>query len=272
MPKAVLILYLRASLYVRSVPAITSSALARSCEPGGKRSAISGGKGWVLSQMPRSAMSSAVGSSIRWPCSMQRTPASIERLDRFGGVGVDGDVGAPVFGGLDGGAELGLGEGRGVERAVGRGDAAAGRELDLGRAEQQLFARAEADFVGAVGDACWRRVVPCARAGRRAAGHFVRLAEVAVAAGDGDDRAGRVDARAGREAFVDARLRPNAGPPRSRTVVKPRSRVSRASAAARRFGVADVVGDRFGGRGPDEHRVPVGVDQAGHERAAAARG
>ena len=36
-------------------------------------------KGWVESQMPLSAISWAVSSSIRWPCSMTFTPASMER-------------------------------------------------------------------------------------------------------------------------------------------------------------------------------------------------
>ena len=131
MPNAVLILYFFASAKVLSVPANTSSALARSCEPGGNASAISSGNGCVLSQMPFSAISLAVGSSIRWPCSMHFTPAAIARWIDVGRVGVHGDVGAPVLGGFDGGAQLGLGEGGRVERAVGRRHAAARRQLDL---------------------------------------------------------------------------------------------------------------------------------------------
>ena len=33
----------------------------------------------MLSQMPFSAISLAVGSSMRWPCSMHFTPAAIAR-------------------------------------------------------------------------------------------------------------------------------------------------------------------------------------------------
>ena len=63
-----------------------------------------------------------------------------------------------------------------------------------------------------------------------------QLAEIAVAAGDGDHRAGGIDARARRR----RRRRwpasaPKAGPPMSRTVVKPRISVSSASAAATRL-------------------------------------
>ena len=65
-------------------------------------------------------------------------------------------------------------------------------------------------------------------------------------------------------------LSPNAGPPMSRTVVKPRISVSVASAPATRLLIADVAVDRLGGRRPHQHRVPVGVDQAGHQRAPAA--
>ena len=190
--------------------------------------------------------------------------------DRDGGVGVDGDVGAPVFGGFDGGPQLGLGEGRGVERAVGRGDAAAGRELDLRRAEQQLFARAEADFIGAVGD---HAAADLFHAGERAAGgagHFELLAEVAVAAGDGDHRAGGVDARAGGEAFVDRALEAEGGAAEIADGGEAAEERVAGFGGGDDVGVADVVGEGLGGRGPDEHRVPVHVDQAGHEGAAVA--
>ena len=73
-------------------------------------------------------------------------------LDRRRSVCVHGYVGAPVSGRFDGGAQLRLGEGRHVERAVRRGDAAAGRQLDLGRAQQELLAHADADLVRTVGD------------------------------------------------------------------------------------------------------------------------
>ncbi len=62
-----------------SVPASTSSNLLRSSEPGGKAWPISSGNVWVLSQTPFSAISCAVASSMRCPCSMHLTPASIAR-------------------------------------------------------------------------------------------------------------------------------------------------------------------------------------------------
>ena len=78
-PNAVLILYFFASAKVLSVPANTSIALSRSNEPGGNALASSSGNAWVLNQMPLSAISLAVASSIRWPCSMHFTPAAIAR-------------------------------------------------------------------------------------------------------------------------------------------------------------------------------------------------
>jgi hypothetical protein len=50
-------------------------------------------------------------------------------------------------------ADLGLGEGKRVERAAWRGDAAAPRQLDLRGALQQLLAHAAPHLVRAVGDA-----------------------------------------------------------------------------------------------------------------------
>ena len=67
-----------------------------------------------------------------------------------------------------------------------------------------------------------------------------------------------------------ARLSPNAGPPTSRTVVKPRIKRVRRLGARHEIAVADVAGDRLCWRGPYQHRVPVRVDQAGHQRAPAA--
>ena len=73
-------------------------------------------------------------------------------LDRGRGVGMDRDIGAPVFGRLDRGAQLGFGEGRDIDRAVRRRDAAARGQLDLRCAQHELLAHPHAHHVGAVGD------------------------------------------------------------------------------------------------------------------------
>ena len=77
-PNAILILYFFASATVRSVPAITCCSRRR-LAGASTAAAASSVKGWKLSQMPFCAISSAVGSSIRWPCSITLTPAAIAR-------------------------------------------------------------------------------------------------------------------------------------------------------------------------------------------------
>ncbi len=73
-------------------------------------------------------------------------------LDRNRRVGVHGDVGAPVFGRFDSGAQLGLGEGGRIEWAIGRRHAPARRQLDLRSALHELLTHAHADFIRAVGN------------------------------------------------------------------------------------------------------------------------
>lgn len=72
-------MYFLASVKVASVPAGTSPTLRRSSESPAKALPMSSGNVCVLSQTPFSAISRAVASSMRWPCSMHRTPASIAR-------------------------------------------------------------------------------------------------------------------------------------------------------------------------------------------------
>jgi hypothetical protein len=84
-----------------------------------------------------------------------------------------------------------------------RRHAAAGSELDLCGPEQELLAHA--DFVGTVGD---HAAVEFLHAGQRTADNarnFKRLAEIAVAAGDGDHRARGIDAGADDDAHGSLR-------------------------------------------------------------------
>ena len=74
------------------------------------------------------------------------------RLHRLRGIGVHRHVGAPGFRGLDGGADLGLGVLRHVERVVVRRNAAARHHLDVARTQHQLLARAPQYLGHAVGD------------------------------------------------------------------------------------------------------------------------
>ncbi len=79
-------------------------------------------------------------------------PGADRGLDGARRIGVDSDIGAPVLRRLDRGAELGLGVLGDVDRIVVRGRPAAGRELELARAEHQLLAGAHEDAICAVGD------------------------------------------------------------------------------------------------------------------------
>ena len=118
MPHAVLILYFFASSYARPMLGQTSSALARSTDPAAKPCLNSSGSGCKLSQTPFSAISLAVASSIRKPCSIHFTPAAIApRI--AAGVKACAATYVPQFGRFNRGAQFGLGEGGHVDRTEG---------------------------------------------------------------------------------------------------------------------------------------------------------
>ena len=129
--------------------------------------------------------------------------AGVQRtIDRGVGVGMHGDVGSPVGGGLDRGAHFLDAELRGVDGVVLRLDAATGHQLDRSRALAQRFTHGAAHFVRAIGE---QRVAIRERI-RRAATIGMRrrqIAKVPVAAGLGDERGGGVDARAVDDTLVD---------------------------------------------------------------------
>ena len=78
-PHAVLMLVLLGELVGSSDAGDHLARLGPLVRAGRERVGHSSGNGCMLSQMPFSAMSCAVASSIRWPCSMHFTPAAIER-------------------------------------------------------------------------------------------------------------------------------------------------------------------------------------------------
>ncbi len=113
------------------------------------------------------------------------------------------DVGAPILGRFNRGAQFGLGEGGHVDRTEGGRHAAASRQFDLGGALHELFARAHAHLVGAVGN---DGATDLLHAGEHAADRprqIGQLAEVPVPAGDSDHGAGRVDTRPFDDALID---------------------------------------------------------------------
>jgi hypothetical protein len=74
-------------------------------------------------------------------------------------AGVHGDVGAPIFGGFNSGAKLGLREGGDVEWAVRRRHSTSRRQLDLRRAQQELLPHAYADLNGPPPSRRWSPVM-----------------------------------------------------------------------------------------------------------------
>ena len=124
--------------------------------------------------------------------------------DGFGRVGVGQHVAAEGLGLVGRRGDLGLGELQGIERIVGRGDAARAHDLHLVGALAHLLAHQLAHLVGAVGD---RHAVDhgvAAAAGR--AGDVGAAARIAVAAGRADGAAGDEEARAGDQAGLDGGL------------------------------------------------------------------
>ena len=180
------------------------------------------------------------------------------------------DIGAPVPGGFNRGAQLGLGEGRCVERAVRRRHPPAGRQLDLRSALHQLLAHANADLIRTVRDHGGAKQFAARQRSAERARHFERLAKVAVTAGDGDDGTGRVDARPGDDALVDGTLEPERRPAHVANGGEPAHQCVRRLGACDQIEVSDVPHQQRCGRRPHHHRVPVVVDQAGHQRAPAA--
>ena len=126
-------------------------------------------------------------------------------------VGMDGDVGAPVLGGLDRGPDLGFGVLGRFDRIVRRADAAAPHHLDLARPQSQLLARAQPDLVRAVGNGSETLELGVAERAARCPRQLEREAKVAMARGLRDDGAGRIDARTDADAFVDGALQPGHG-------------------------------------------------------------
>lgn len=191
-------------------------------------------------------------------------------FDACGGIGVDADIGAPVARRSNGRFHLGLGILQRVDRVVARGNAATAVNLDLARTQHQLLADAAQHFSFAVGNRVDARRLGLAQHALRLARNVRAQAEIAVAGRLRDHRPGRVDARAGNTAFVDRAFYGEGGP----------TDIAHGGEAAQHgaFGflrgdqmdIGDVRGDREQLRNAGEDRVPVRVDHAGHQRAAAA--
>ena len=91
-----------------------------------------------------------------------------------------------------------------------------------------------------------------------------------MAAGDRDHRARRIDARAGDEPFVDRLLESESRPAQIADGGEAAHQGVGGLGGGDESGVADIVRHRGSGVRAHQHRVPMRVDQAGHQRAAAA--
>ena len=191
-------------------------------------------------------------------------------LDRYRCVGMGADVSAPVLGGFDRGAKLGLGEGRNVERAERGGDAAASRQLDLRCAQHQLLAHAKPYFVRAVGNHGAAKLLDAAQHPAKGPWQVDRLTKVAVAAGDGDDRTGRIDPWPGQHAFVDRAFQAERGTAKVADGGEAAHQRGGGLCPRQQRGIAEVASKHDRGRGPHHRRVPMRVGQTGHQGPAAA--
>ena len=127
------------------------------------------------------------------------------------------------------------------------------------------------DLIRTVGDHAAAESAPsrdCAAA--EVARHLERLAKVAVTAGDRDDGAGGIDARSGDDALVDRTLEPEGRPAHVADGGEAAHERVRGLGTGQQVEVADVAGEQGCGGGPHQHRVPVHVDQPGHQRPPAA--
>ena len=104
----------------------------------------------------------------------------------------------------------------------------------------------------------------------RVLGRSMRLAKVAVAAGDGDDRSGRIDPWPGQHAFVDGALQAERGTAKVADGGEAAHQRGGGLGPREERGIADVASKHDRGREPHHRRVPMRVGQAGHQGPAAA--
>ena len=152
---------------------------------------------------------------------------------------------------------------------VRRRHAAAPSHLDLRGALHELFANTHTYFVWAVGDRAAAHLLLARKRGSDRSRQFECPAEVAVTAGDRNDRTGRVDTRTGDEALVDSALKAEG---RAAQIAHGRETAQQGITGfvtRDQVRVADVPRERLRGRRPHQHGVPVHVDQTRHERATA---
>ena len=151
-----------------------------------------------------------------------------------------------------------------------RGDAAAGRQLDLAGAQHQLFAYPLENLVGAVGDHAGMQGIG-AREGQTAGiGNLAGRPVIGMAAGLGNDGARRPDARSGDEAGVDCPFQAEARPAQIADGGEAAHQGLCRLVRGHQVDIADIGARQLLIRHRRHHAVPMIVDQAGHQHPAAA--
>ena len=135
---------------------------------------------------------------------------------------------------------------------------------------QELFASPETHLVGAVGDAGRARLLDRARSAARVARNIGQGAQIAVAAARGDHRARRIDAGANGKAAVDRLFQAKRRAAEVADGGEAAHQRALGLGARGQHYEADVRVQKGGDRESSEDRMPVRVDQARHERPAAA--
>ena len=191
-------------------------------------------------------------------------------LDRPRGIGVDGDVGAPVLRRFDRRADLGLGILRDVERIEIRRHASACHQLDVARSAHQLFTHAAQDFVGAVGNARHPQAFGKMQLISRRPRQVVDLAEIAVTRGLRNGRARRPDARPDKVPFINAALEPERIAANVAAAGEPAHQHLAGRFALAQHGIVAVGRHQQQLRYRRHRHVNMGVDQSRHQRASSA--
>ncbi len=186
-------------------------------------------------------------------------------------VGVHRDIRAPILGGLNSGTNLRFGVLRRLDRIVGRGNAAAGHELDLAGALPQLLPGSQSDFVGAVGNGRDTLDLGVAQRASERAGNFKGEPEISMPGGLRDKSARRIDARTNGDTFVDGAFKSKDGTPKVANGREPPHQRRLGLSRGQELEVIRIGGHEHHLRRRRHEGVPMGVDQPRHQDAPARR-
>ena len=227
--------------------------------------------GWVLSHTPLLVRHQLSGCLVHQVTVLDALGPGIDcPLDGGRGIGVHRDIGVAIGGRFDAGAQLRDGEGHHVQGRTRRGDPAAANHLYLRGPEEQLLAHTQAHLVDAVGDGSGARAFELALRAAGASRNIRIHAHVAVAAGRGDHRPARIDARTDGQPGIDRLLQREGGSAQIPYGREAPHQSPLGLGAGGKVDEADVGRQQLRRVQAGEHHVPVRVDQARHQHAPAA--